>query len=115
VLQRINQISDKDPSFGAQVASIIREDYQKLNNYNVMGQRGLSTAFTRSFLSSASGNGSLTAVQEIAGGILKRGLFDIVLETQGTSQGIFTVSCICELAFGMRKGDDIFIFYLIGS
>jgi microsomal triglyceride transfer protein large subunit len=99
VLQRINQISDRDPNFSAQVVSIIREDYQKLNNYHVMGQRGLSTALTRSFLSSASGNGSLLAVQEIAGGILKRGLFGIVLETQGTSQEIFTVSlsCICEL------------------
>lgn len=97
VLQRINQISDKDPNFGAQVVSIIREEYKKLNNYHVMGQRGLSTAFTRSFLSSPSGNGSLVAIQEIAGGILKRGLVDVVLETQGTSQEIFTVSSICEL------------------
>jgi hypothetical protein len=39
------------------------------------------------------------AVQEIAGGILKRGLVDVVLETQGTSQEIFTVSCICELVY----------------
>jgi microsomal triglyceride transfer protein large subunit len=97
VLQRINQISDKDPNFGAQVASIMREEYRKLNNYHVMGQRGLSTAFTRSFLSSPSGNGSLVTVQEIAGGLLKRGLVDVVLETQGTSQAIFTVSRVWEL------------------
>ncbi|PNF28005.1 hypothetical protein B7P43_G13850 [Cryptotermes secundus] len=91
VLQRINQISDRDPNFGAQVVSIIREEHKKLNNYHVMGQRGLSTAFMRSFLSSPSGNGSLVAIQEIAGGILKRGLVDVVLETQGTSQEIFTL------------------------
>jgi microsomal triglyceride transfer protein large subunit len=104
VLQRINQLSDKDPNFGAQVVSVIGEDYLKLNNYHVMGQRGLSTAFTRSFLSSPSGNGSLVAVQEIAGGILKRGLVDVVLETQGTSQEIFTVSCICELVCELDEG-----------
>jgi microsomal triglyceride transfer protein large subunit len=94
VLQRVHQISDRDPNFGAQVVSIIQEEHKKLNNYNVMAQRGLSTAFTRSFLSSKSGNGSLVTVQEIAGGLLKRGLVDVVLNTQGTSQEIFTVSCL---------------------
>jgi microsomal triglyceride transfer protein large subunit len=82
--------------------SIIREE-NKLNNYNAMVQRGLSTAFTRSFLSSPSGNGSLVTVQEIAGGLLKRGLVDVVLDTQGTSQEIFTVSCIYELTCEMGK------------
>jgi microsomal triglyceride transfer protein large subunit len=103
VLQRIRQISDKDPNFGAQIISIIREEHKKLNNYNVMGQRGLSTAFTRSFLSSPSGNGSLVTVQEIAGGLLKRGRVDVVLDTQGTLQEIFTVSCIYELTCEMGK------------
>jgi microsomal triglyceride transfer protein large subunit len=94
VLQRVRQISDKDPNFANQVISIIRKEHKKLNNYNALVQRGLSTAFTRSFLSSPSGNGSLVTVQEIAGGLLKRGLVDVVLDTQGTSQEIFTVSYI---------------------
>ncbi|XP_021915479.1 microsomal triglyceride transfer protein large subunit isoform X2 [Zootermopsis nevadensis] len=91
VLQRVHQMSDKDPNFGAQVMSIIREEHKKLNNYNGMVQRGLSTAFTRSFLSSPSGNGSLVTVQEIAGGLLKRGRVDVVLDKQGSSQEIFTL------------------------
>lgn len=94
VLQRVRQISDKDTNFANQVISIIRKEHKKLNNYNALVQRGLSTAFTRSFLSSPSGNGSLVTVQEIAGGLLKRGLVDVVLDTQGTSQEIFTVSYI---------------------
>jgi len=91
VLQRVLQISGKDPNFGAQVIAILQEEHKKLKNYNAMGQRGLSTAFTRSFFSSPSGNGSLVTVQEISGGLLKRGLVDVVMETQGASQGIFTV------------------------
>lgn len=94
VLQRVHQISDKDPNFAAQVTAIKLEEHKKLNNYNAMGQRGLSTAFTRSFLSSPYGNGSLVTVQEISGGLLKRGLVDVVMNTQGTSQEIFTVSCL---------------------
>ncbi|GFG29687.1 hypothetical protein Cfor_03737 [Coptotermes formosanus] len=90
VLQRVLQISGKDPNFASQVISIKQEEHKKLNNYNAMGQRGLSTAFTRSFLSSPSGNGSLVTVQEISGGLLKRGLVDVVMDTQGTSQEIFT-------------------------
>lgn len=96
-------MSDKDPNFGAQVMSIIREEHKKLNNYNGMVQRGLSTAFTRSFLSSPSGNGSLVTVQEIAGGLLKRGRVDVVLDKQGSSQEIFTVSRIYKLTCETEK------------
>ncbi|XP_069705721.1 microsomal triacylglycerol transfer protein isoform X2 [Periplaneta americana] len=91
VFQRIHQISDKDPDFRVQIKSIILEEHDRLNNYNVMAQRGLSTAFTRSFFSSPSGNGSLVTVQEMAGGLLKRGLVDVVLDTDGISQQIFTL------------------------
>jgi len=94
VLQRVHQISGKDPNFAAQVIAIQREEHKKLKNYNVMGQRGLSTAFTRSFFSSPHGNGSLLTVQEISGGLLKRGLVDVVMDTQGMSHGIFTVSFV---------------------
>jgi microsomal triglyceride transfer protein large subunit len=107
VLQRVLQISGKDPNFASQVISIKQEEHKKLNNYNAMGQRGLSTAFTRSFLSSPSGNGSLVTVQEISGGLLKRGLVDVVMDTQGTSQEIFTVSYV-------HKSIRSIIFFLLG-
>jgi hypothetical protein len=51
VLQRFHQISGKDPNIAAQVIAIQQEEHKKLKNYNIMGQRGLSTAFTRSFFS----------------------------------------------------------------
>jgi microsomal triglyceride transfer protein large subunit len=94
VFQRVHQISGKDPNFAAQVTAIQREEHKKLKNYNTMGQRGLSTALTRSFFSSPSANGSLVTVQEISGGLLKRGLVDVVMDTQGMSHRIFTVSYV---------------------
>ncbi|KAJ9593728.1 hypothetical protein L9F63_014701 [Diploptera punctata] len=89
LVQRMRQISERDSKFREQVRSIIREEHDRLNNYHVQAQRGLSTAFTRSFFSSASGNGSLVTVQEISGGLLKRGIVDVVLDTQGVTQEIF--------------------------
>lgn len=63
-----------------------------LNNYNVLAQRGLSTAFTRSFMIHPSANGSLSTIQEISAGIVKRGLVDVVFEKDRHIQSIFTVS-----------------------
>lgn len=94
VLWRVPQISGKDPNCAAQVTAIQQEEHKKLKNYNAMRQQGLSTAFTRSLFSSPSANGSLVIVQEIAGGLLKQGLVVMVMDTQGTSQEIFTVSYV---------------------
>jgi microsomal triglyceride transfer protein large subunit len=94
VLQRVQQIGGKDPNFAAQVTAIQQEEHEKLRNYNALAVRGLSTALTRSFFSNPHGNGSLDTVQEISGGLLKRGLVDVVMATQGASQGVFTVSCL---------------------
>jgi hypothetical protein len=94
VLWRVHQISGKVPNCAAQVIAIQREEHKKLKNYNAVGQQGLSTAFTRSLFSSSSPNGSLVTVQEISGGLLELGLVDEVMDTQGTSQEIFTVSYV---------------------
>lgn len=63
-----------------------------LTNYDVLSQKGLSTAFTRSFMKHSSANGSLSTIQEMSGGIVKRGLVDVVVEKNGTSESIFSVS-----------------------
>ena len=102
MLQRVRQISERDSQFEELIRSIFREEHVRLNNYNIKAQRGLSTAFTRSFFSNPRGNGSLITVQEISGGLLKRGLVDVVLDSQGVQQEIFTVSinkgryCLCN-------------------
>jgi hypothetical protein len=64
----------------------------RLTNYHTLGQGGLSTAFTRGFMNHPSANGSLTTVQEMFGGIVKRGTVDVVIDRHGSSQTIFSVS-----------------------
>lgn len=56
-----------------------------------MALKGLSTAFTRMFMSNPSVNGSLSTVQEISSGIVKQGSVDIFLEQAGKQESIFTV------------------------
>lgn len=90
--QRLQQISSDNAHFGAIVRSIMEELKQSFINYNVRAQRGLTTAFTRPFARSSSWNGSLVNIQEVSGGLLKRGLVDVVLSTQESSSSIFTVS-----------------------
>lgn len=86
LLQRLRMISDSNVEFRNKVKGLIRSESQ-LNNYHALGQRGLSTAFSRSF----SKNGSLLTIQEINGGILKRGIIDVVMSNEGVDHEIFRV------------------------
>ncbi|KAJ1529162.1 hypothetical protein ONE63_005970 [Megalurothrips usitatus] len=91
LLQRLRQISTKNSDFEAKIRQILIKQGSKMFNYHALGQRGLTTAFTRSFLSSPSANGSLISIQEISGGLLKRGIVDVSVESVGESSSIFTL------------------------
>lgn len=91
LLQRLRQISSKRKDFEANIRRIFAREGSKLYNYHALGQRGLTTAFTRSFLNSPSANGSLISIQEISGGLLKRGIVDVSVESVGESSSIFTL------------------------
>lgn len=93
VYQRIQMLIADNATFKDKVQGIIRND-PLLNNYSVLSPRGLSTALRRQFLASSSSNGSLLTVQEINGGIVKRGIVDIVLEKNGERNELFTVNII---------------------
>lgn len=53
---------------------------------------GLTTAFMRPFMSTQWVNGSLVTIQEISGGILKRGHVDVVIEANGEQKELFSVN-----------------------
>lgn len=91
VLQMVNMLADKKPDLAQQFYKILSND-SRLNNYNVLAQKGLSTALKRSFLRGSSSNGSLLTVQELHGGIVKRGTVNIVMEKGDVSKEIFNVS-----------------------
>ena len=91
-LQRLRQVAERDTRLLATFKSVLADEQTRLNNYHVLGQRGMATAFSRSFLDTASSNGSLVSTLELAGGILKRSVLDVVIEGADQSQAIFTVS-----------------------
>jgi len=92
LLQRMRQVAEKNKELRTTFRAILAEGQTRLNNYHVLGQRGMATAFSRSFLDTASSNGSLVSTLELAGGILKRSVLDVVIEGGDDSQAIFTVS-----------------------
>lgn len=84
-------LAEKDPSFGDQLKRIIAME-PKINNYAVLAQRGVSSALARQFLNHSITNGTMFSNQEMSSGLVKRGVFDIVLENNERSFEMFSVS-----------------------
>lgn len=91
LLQMLKMLGEKDSRLEQQVNSIIKND-PKLNNYHVLGQKGLSTALSRNFLKGFSCNGSLETIQEMNSGIVKSGTVNVVIEKGEITKDIFNVS-----------------------
>jgi len=89
--QRLMQIAERDARVAENLRSIYTSGNVTLNNYHVKAQRGLSTAFARNFLRSRDSNGSLITVQEVNSGLLKRGIVDVVLESNEQRQAMFSL------------------------
>ncbi|XP_075214236.1 microsomal triacylglycerol transfer protein isoform X2 [Lycorma delicatula] len=104
LMQRINQIAYRNKEFEETVKSIIGS--LKLNNYNILALKGLSTAFTRSFMNNPSVNGSLSTVQEISSGIVKQGNVDILLEQHGSEKSIFTLGLFAGGLSSFMSSDE---------
>uniref|UniRef100_A0A224XJE2 Putative microsomal triglyceride transfer protein n=1 Tax=Panstrongylus lignarius TaxID=156445 RepID=A0A224XJE2_9HEMI len=73
LLQRLVELSESNNTFKKLWKQIYIEN--GYNNYDALGQGGLSTAFARPFMP----NGTLSTSQEIVGGILKQGTVNINL------------------------------------
>ncbi|XP_058799020.1 microsomal triacylglycerol transfer protein [Phymastichus coffea] len=91
LVQRFEQLSNDDMAFRRKFKIAIQKESSKVNNYHAFAQRGLSTAFTRTFLNSVSSNGSIVTIQEIKGGLLKRGIVDVVLESNSYKYTLFSL------------------------
>uniref|UniRef100_A0AAR5PC52 Vitellogenin domain-containing protein n=1 Tax=Dendroctonus ponderosae TaxID=77166 RepID=A0AAR5PC52_DENPD len=85
VLQSVLMLADSCPKWQQRVKGIVK------NNYASLAQKGLSTALRRNIFSGSSVNGSLVSVQEIKGGIVKRGAVDVILDKNGLSKELFTL------------------------
>lgn len=90
VLQSILMMADGCPKWQQRVKEIVKNN-KNLNNYSNLAHKGLSTALRRKIFSGSSVNGSLVSVQEIKGGIVKRGAVNVVLDKNPLSKELFTV------------------------
>lgn len=91
LLQKLQVNAEISDYYRHAIALLVKQD-RKLNNYHVLGQRGMSTAIMRDFSKAPSFNGSLLSVQEIKDGVLKRGNADIFVRARDEKFSIFTVS-----------------------
>lgn len=100
LLEQITMVAAENREFDAMIQQIILSD-STLNNYHIAGQKGLSTAISRKYSIQSPFNGTLTSVQEIFGGVLKRGIVDMTVDTPNNQYTLFTVSIpnIIFLAF----------------
>lgn len=89
--QRLEQIAERNERLAGYLKNVYMTGGTMVNNYHVRAQRGLSTAFTRNFLRSPETNGSLVTIQEVNSGLLKRGIVDVVLETNNERQAMFSL------------------------
>lgn len=96
LLEQITMFAAENREFDAIVQEIILSD-STLNNYHVVGQKGLSTAISRKYSIQSPFNGTLTSVQEIFGGVLKRGIVDMTVDTPNNQYSLFTVSIAKKL------------------
>ncbi|XP_067622983.1 microsomal triacylglycerol transfer protein [Eurosta solidaginis] len=78
VIQKLSMIADKCERFKALLNSCMAE-LPEVNNYHVVGQKGLTTVLTRELSKSPAFNESLLSVQEIYQGVLKRGTVELLL------------------------------------
>lgn len=69
---------------------IIKHD-SELNNYHILGQKGMTTALLRKYSVRSPFNGTLMSIQEIFGGILKRGVVEMTIDSPNNRYSYFTV------------------------
>ncbi|KAI5713097.1 hypothetical protein M8J75_013732 [Diaphorina citri] len=104
LLQRLNQLSDSYPTIKESVDYLLKT--LGFNHYGVLAQRGLSTALSRSFMTHPNTNGSLLSIQEISGGILKRGTVDVVVENSNETHSLFSLGLFAGGLSSYISSDD---------
>lgn len=92
LLETVKMVGSEKPELNEKIDQIFKND-SLLNNYHIIGQKGLTTALSRKYSVRAPFNGTLTSIQEIFGGILKRGVVDLTIDSPNSKYSYFTV-CI---------------------
>lgn len=107
LLQKLRMLADRCPDFAEMLRKVVQRD-PKLNNYHVLVPRGLSTALSRTYSKVPSFNASLESLQEMSGGVLKRGVVDLALEVGEEKFSMFTLGLFAGgLSSFVSSGEDV--------
>lgn len=90
LLEMVKMLGSENAELNEKIDEIIKND-GLLNNYHIIGQKGLTTALSRKYSVRSPFNGTLTSIQEIFGGILKRGVVDLTIDSPNNKYSYFTV------------------------
>ncbi|XP_071534399.1 microsomal triglyceride transfer protein large subunit isoform X1 [Panulirus ornatus] len=94
LLGRIIDLADSDKHLQQMLRKIVKDP--RYNNYHILGQGGLSSAFSRPLSQDKSANSSFSNMLEIQGGLLKRSTVDVFVESQDAQMRL--------LSFGIFSG-----------
>lgn len=91
LIQKLKMKAEKCQRFREMLKLTLTKEPQ-VNNWNVYGGlKGLSTALLRRFSQQPSFNGSLLSVQEMKGGVLKRGNVDLLIRSGDDELSLFSL------------------------
>lgn len=90
LFEMLKMLGSDNAELMTRIERIIKSDSQ-LNNYHIIGQNGMTTALSRKYSIGSPFNGTLTSIQEIFGGILKRGVVDLTIDSSNSKYSYFTV------------------------
>lgn len=90
LLQNLIMKGDRCAEFKLKLTEALSNE-PLFNNYHILGQKGLSTALSRSFSKPPSFNGTMLSIQEVHGGVLKRGVVDMTVDTNSDPFSLFTL------------------------
>ncbi|CAG0886035.1 unnamed protein product [Cyprideis torosa] len=91
VRERLYDLSHRDHRLNQLLSKVMQD--RRVYNYNILAQRGVSTAFTRYFYDEGPlGNASFSVGMEMAGGLVKRMYFNVAVEEPKESLTLLTLS-----------------------
>lgn len=91
LVQKLRLRAEKCSEFNSLLKEALQNE-PKVYNWNSYGAlKGLSTALSRKFSQNPSFNGSMLSVQEIKGGVLKRGTVDMLMHYKEDKFTLFTL------------------------
>ncbi|XP_068229870.1 microsomal triglyceride transfer protein large subunit isoform X2 [Palaemon carinicauda] len=103
LLGRIRDLANSNPHIEQLLKKTLK--ISEFNNYHILAQGGLSSAFSRSLAESENVNSSFSNILEISGGLLKRSTVDVFVDGQDSRMRLLSIGIFAG-GLSMFGGDE---------